>query len=84
MKVITISGQVITLQNERGETLQIQKDVLISDSFSADHYEKEVHCTMTELSEILQNAKDTIFKVVFRKKIDEKLIFEKLSKVTAD
>jgi hypothetical protein len=53
MKVVKISGDTIKLQNDRGESLEISKEVLICDSFSADHYEKEVRCTMTELSEIL-------------------------------
>ena len=71
MKVEKINGRDITLRNERGEVVEIDKNCLNEDSYSADHFEKEVTCNMTELSEILQNCKDTIFKVVFKKKIDE-------------
>jgi hypothetical protein len=38
---------------------------------------------MTELSEVLQSAQDTIFKVAFKRKVDEKDILEKLSQVKA-
>ena len=83
MKVVRVSGNSVDLVNERGQQLTIEKDVLIQDSFSADHYEREVTCNMTELSEVLQGAKDTIFKVVFRKKIDEKVIQDKLASLSA-
>lgn len=49
--------------------------------WSADHFEKEIKCTMTDLSEILETSKDTIFKVQFRKKLDEKLVQQKLASV---
>ena len=42
------------------------------DMWSADHFDKEIKCNMTDLSAILEQAGDTIFKVKFRKKIDEK------------
>jgi hypothetical protein len=45
--------------------------------YSADHFTKEVKMNMTDLAEIIQEAKDTIFTVQFKKKIDEKSIFEK-------
>jgi hypothetical protein len=50
----------------------------VEDSYSADHFEHEVQCNMTELAEILQGAKDSIFKVQFRRKIREEEIVEKL------
>ena len=61
MKVISNNGYMCTLINERGEKLDIQNSILESDSYSANHFEKEVTCTMTELSEILKSAQDTIF-----------------------
>ena len=36
---------------------------------------------MTELSDILKGAKDTIFMVEFKKKVDDKQIFEKLNQI---
>ena len=38
---------------------------------------------MTELAEILQGAKDTILKVEFKKKVDEKQIYEQLQNLKA-
>lgn len=83
MKVTDISFNNIKLVNERGEQVLIDRSVLINDSYSADHVEKEVNCTMTELSEILKGAKDTIFQVVFNKQVDDKLILEKLGNIKA-
>ena len=45
---------------------------------SADHFEKEIKCSMSELSIILQSCGDCIFKVKFKKKVDEKEIMDKL------
>jgi len=39
---------------------------------------------MTELSDILKGAKDTIFKVVFKKKVDDKHVMEKLNQIKAN
>ena len=82
MKVLQISGSTIKLENQDGRIVEIDKEVLLCDSYSADHFEKEVTCNMTELSEILKGAKDTIFKVEFKKKVDEKSILEKLTHVS--
>lgn len=73
MQVIKIadSADTVDLKNERGELVQITLGVLYNDSYSANHFEKEVSCTMTELSEVLKSAKDTIFQVEFKKKTDE-------------
>ena len=48
------------------------------DCYSADHYTQEVNCNMTELSQLLETASDTIFKVQFKKKVDETNILSKL------
>lgn len=51
------------------------------DMWSADHFEQEIKCTMTDLSEILGSCGDTILKVKFKKKIDPKNIEEKLASI---
>jgi len=78
MQVTKIKGNDIQLKTEFGHVIDIDKKVLHEDSYSADHFEKEVTCTMTELAEILQEAKDTIFKVEFKKKVDDKNVLAKL------
>jgi hypothetical protein len=40
--------------------------------WSADHFDKVVNCTMTQLSELIKACGDTIFKVSFKKKVDQK------------
>jgi len=79
MRVERIQGDNIHLLNDQGEKVEIDKAVLVQDSYSADHFDKQVTCNMTELSEVLQGAKDTIFTVEFKKKVDDKQIFDSLS-----
>lgn len=83
MKVINIYGDAVFLANSDGKTLGIEKKVLQYDAFSANHFEKEVTCNMTELSEILQSARDTIFTVEFKKQADATLISSRLAGKTA-
>ena len=72
LHVSKIDGNQITVKNHLGGSWFITKDILLRDMWSADHYEKEIKCTMTDLSNILEQCADKIFKVQFRKKIDEK------------
>ena len=67
MKAVEISGRIIKLVTDQGHSIYIDAGVLNKDAFSAGHFEQEVDCTMTELSEILEGAKDTIFTVEFKK-----------------
>ena len=71
----------MTLTNQRGEQLNIEKEVLVSDAFSANHYDTEVTCCMTQLSDILKKAGNTIFTVEFTKKMEEKDILAELNKL---
>jgi hypothetical protein len=72
LKVKKIEGNTITVNNQLGGSWIISKDLLERDMWSADHFDKEVKCTMTELSGLIEKCGDTIFKVQFRKKVDEK------------
>lgn len=71
----------MTVKNHLGGSWFISKDLLVRDAWSADHFEKEVKCSMTDLSEILESCQDSIFKVSFRKKIDHKSVEEKLTEI---
>ena len=82
MIVQSIGGTVITLGTAQGHTIYIDSGVLNKDAFSATYFEQEVDCTMTELSEILESAKDTIFTVEFKKKVDEKVAAGRLAGYT--
>lgn len=81
LKVLKIDGNQVTVQNHQGGQWFISKDLLVRDSFSGSYYDKEVKCTMTDLSQILEACKDTIFKVAFKTKINEKSIEEKLNEI---
>ena len=59
----------------------MSKDILERDMWSADHFDKEIKCTMSDLSEIIQQCKDTIFKVQFKTKVDEKGVLSKLKDI---
>jgi hypothetical protein len=54
---------------------------MVRDMWSADHFDKTIKCSMTDLSEIIGSLGDTIFKVSFKKKVDEKKIEDKLMKL---
>ena len=83
LKVSKIEGNSVTVENHQGGSWLISKDILQNDMWSADHFDKEVKCTMSDLAEIIQECKDTLFKVQFKTKVDEKNVHEKLSKMNA-
>lgn len=71
LQVKKIDGNQINVQNQQGGEWLMTKDILEKDMWSANHFDKEVKCNMSDLSEILQQCKDTIFSVKFKKKIAE-------------
>lgn len=46
--------------------------------WSGDHFDKEIKCTMTDLSGIIESCSDTIFTVQFKKMVDQKDVEAKL------
>ena len=71
LHVDNIEGDKITVKNHLGGAWFISKDLLVRDCWSADHFEQEVKCSMTELSGLMDCCRDTIFKVAFKKKIEQ-------------
>ena len=67
MKVTKIDGDTVILKNTRGKSVDIDLRVLYEDSWSATYFDHKVPCNMTQLSDILTGAKDTIFCVSFTK-----------------
>jgi len=49
--------------------------------WSADHFDKEIKCNMTDLSELIEQCSDTIFKVQFKKKVDPKNVEDQISAI---
>jgi len=64
------SGRV-SVVDETGSTLTISNPIIERESFTAVQFDEEVKVSRTELVKALQNAGDTIFKVVFKKKNGE-------------
>lgn len=64
------SGRVSVI-DETGSTLTISNPIIERESFTAVQFDEEVKVSRTELVKALQNAGDTIFKVVFKKKNGE-------------
>ena len=67
MKVKEIIEDKVTVQNHYGGSWIISKHLMARDMDSADHFDLEIKCTMTELSTIIQSCGDYVFKVQFRK-----------------
>lgn len=54
LNVQKIEGNTITVKNQLGGSWIISKDLLERDMWSADHFDKEIKCTMTELSGLIE------------------------------
>lgn len=65
-QVKKIEGNTITVLNSFGNELIVSKDML-EHMDSADHFQKEVVATMSQLVEVLESAQDTVFTIVFKK-----------------
>lgn len=53
VNVKKIEGNSITVENHIGGSWHISKDILERDMWSADHFEKQVKCTMSDLSDLI-------------------------------
>ena len=56
----------------------MSKDILVRDSYSGDHFEKEIKCNMTDLAQIIQQCGDTVFKVKFKKRLISMMLLKEL------
>lgn len=54
LKVEQIEGNKVTVQNQLGGKWFISRDILEKEMWSADHFDTEIKCTMTDLSEIIE------------------------------
>lgn len=74
LKVNKIEGNQVTVENHDGGAWLVSSDILQKDMWSADHFEREVKCSMTDLAQIIESCGDTVFKVCFAKQIDDKIV----------
>ena len=79
--VRSIEGNQVRVQNSYGMQMDVSKDML-EKMWSANHFEKEVAMTMTELAELMENLGDTVFSVQFRKKPKETDIANRLKELS--
>ncbi len=82
MRIVRDMGTSFEVKNEEGYTWTISKDIVAKECYSADHYEKEVKVTRTELANFLTDkARDAAFTVQFAKKPTKKRAAELLKQM---
>ena len=77
-KIVDSSDKSITVINERGFKLNIDRDIIAEGMYSASQYKTEKLVTRTEICEQLERAGNHIFTVNFYKQVKTKDIQEKL------
>lgn len=76
MEVIRTSTTSVTVRNEEGLEWSIGNSIVAAEAFSADQYTAEVPVSRTQMVNLLENAGDTTFTVVFDKKINKRAIVD--------
>ena len=80
-KTIDIKGdQVITRCQETD--IAVSKDILEYEMYNASVYATEEKITLTQMAELLEEAKTTCFTVCFTSKVDEAVVRDRLAKCT--
>lgn len=77
-KIIDLSDESLTVVNERGFQLNVDRDIIAEGMYSASQYKTEKLVTRTEICEQLEQAGNHIFTVNFYKQVKTKDIQEKL------
>lgn len=73
---IDLDRKEAVLRNERGYELEVTHDVIEEGMYTANQFVNEERVSRTQLVEILENAKDTIFTVSFHKQPKEKEVLD--------
>ena len=88
LKVEAINGDKIDFKTKTGAIWtmggQTFLEKLAENSFSADHYDREVTVCMTELANIMSSNRGTVFKAVFSKKLQETNVQNQLAEIDFD
>ena len=77
-KIVDLSDELVTLVNERGFQLNVDRDIIAEGMYSASQYKTEKLVTRTEICEQLERAGNHIFTVNFYKQVKTTDIQEKL------
>lgn len=81
MEVMAIGPNFIEVKNQDGLCWKISNAVIAAETYTAAQYSEEVKCSRTELVEKLEGARDSVFTVVFNKKVNQKSMVEALSEI---
>jgi len=68
--------KTLTVRNQEGLQWDISENIIENEAFSADQFEETVKVSRTEMVEALENAGDSVFTIVFNKKVSEKAVRE--------
>lgn len=79
-KIADLSDKSVTVVNERGFQLNVDRDIIAEGMYSASQYKTEKLVTRTEICEQLEQAGNHIFTVNFHKQVKTKNIEAKLLK----
>lgn len=66
-KVINVIGSMVEVENERGFTFSVNKNIIEEGMYTANQFTEEVKVSRTELINIFTSLGDTVFTVCFNK-----------------
>ena len=81
MEVISKAGTSVRVRNEEGMIWTIAASILQNEAYAAGQYDEEREVSRTEMVEALESAGDSVFTVVFDKKISQKDIVSTLQEL---
>lgn len=81
MEIVGKRGSSFSVKNEEGMTWTIAGSILQNEAYSASQYTEEREVNRTEMVEALESAGDSVFTVVFDKKISQKSIAAALAEL---
>jgi len=84
MKILGKRGNNFSVENEEGMTWTVAGSILQNEAFSATQFTKEREVSRTEMVEALESAGDSVFTVVFDKKVSQKSIAQEITDLQAD
>lgn len=81
MEVVGKTGSSIRVKNEEGMAWTIAASILENEAYTADQYTEQREVSRTEMVEALESAGESVFAVVFDKKISQKDIVQALQEL---
>lgn len=79
LEVLEVGPKAIVVKNSNGLQWTINPSILEAEAVSANQYVETKKVTRTEMAELLENAKDSIFTVTFGKQLSVQKIINDLT-----